>query len=92
LDRYLGQLAKCRGITAEELENNLERRWVVERGLQVCIQAVLDIGNHILAEKGIAVESYRDILQELGKLSIIPADFSLKIKGMAGLRNILVPF
>lgn len=90
LDRYLSQLTKFHGITAGELDDNLDKRWIIERGLQVCIQAVLDIGNHILSEKGIAVDSYKDILNELGKLEIIPPDFAGKIKGMAGLRNILV--
>ncbi len=90
LDKYLRQLKKHKGITAEELEANLEKLWIIERGLQICIQIVLDTGNHILAEKGLSADSYKDILQELGKQNIIPQEFVRKISGMAGLRNILV--
>ncbi|MBS4021073.1 MAG: DUF86 domain-containing protein [Dethiobacter sp.] len=90
LDRYLGQLRKHKGANARELEEDLEKLWIIERGLQICIQIVLDIGNHILAEKGLSVDSYKDILQELGKQNIIPQEFVQKISGMAGLRNILV--
>lgn len=90
LDRYLNQLQKYQGITPQELSENLEMLWVIERGLQVCIQSVLDIGSHILAEKGKGVESYRDIIRALGESRIIPPDFAHGIEGMAGLRNILV--
>lgn len=90
LDRYLGQLKKYEGITASELEVDLEKLWVIERGLQISIQIVLDIGNHILAQKGLSADSYKDILRELGKQNIIPPEFVRKITGMAGLRNILV--
>ncbi len=90
LDRYLGQLKKHKGANARELEDDLEKLWIIERGLQVCIQIVLDIGNHVLAEKGLSVDSYKDIFQELGKQNVIPQEFVQKISGMAGLRNILV--
>jgi uncharacterized protein YutE (UPF0331/DUF86 family) len=52
LDRYLSQLRKHQGVTAEKLDNDLDKAWIVERGLQLSIQLVLDIGNHILAEEG----------------------------------------
>lgn len=90
LDRYLRELKKHQGINAIELEDDLDKLWVIERGLQICIQIVLDTGNHILAGKGLSANSYKDILQELGKQNIIPREFARKISGMAGLRNILV--
>ncbi|AGB42245.1 hypothetical protein Halha_2371 [Halobacteroides halobius DSM 5150] len=90
LRSYLNQLDKYQEITVEELENNLEQRWVIERGLQLSIQLVLDIGNHILSEEGITVNNYTGILKELGELEVIPPEFAKKIKGMAGFRNVLV--
>ncbi len=90
LDKNIKQLKKSKGVTSEALENDLEKLWVVERGLHVCIQIVLDIGNHVLAEKGITVDNYGEIFKELGKQGIIPKEFAERIKGMAGLRNILV--
>ena len=84
LDQKLELLKKYQGVTENELENNLEKLWIVERGLHVCIQIVLDLGNHVLAEKGITVENYGDIFNKLDKEGIIPKDFADGIKGMAG--------
>ena len=90
LDKYLKQLRKHESLTRKELQDNLDVLWMVERGLQICIQIILDIGTHILSEEGIAVERYSDIFKELVKLDIIPEYFAEDIKGMAGFRNILV--
>jgi uncharacterized protein YutE (UPF0331/DUF86 family) len=90
LERYLSQLRKHQGVTAEKLENDLDKAWIIERGLQLSIQLVLDIGNHILAEAGVSVHEYADILPQLAKLGIIPNDYALSVKGMAGFRNLLV--
>jgi uncharacterized protein YutE (UPF0331/DUF86 family) len=90
LDRYLKQLKCYQGITAAELELNLEKTWVVERGLHLAIQILLDIGNHLLAAEGVTVERYVDIFIRLAELGVIPVKFAERIKGMAGFRNILV--
>lgn len=36
------------------------------------------------------IEDYVDIIDRLGEKGIIPVDFAVKIRPMAGLRNILV--
>ncbi len=90
LEKYLNQLKKYRGITPEELKNNLEKLWAVQHGLQLCIQVVLDTGNHILAEAGVPIKEYADIFPELARLDVIPTDYAENVKGMAGLRNLLV--
>ncbi len=50
----------------------------------------MDIGNHILAAEGVTVDAYADIFVELSKMKAIPEEYALSIKGMAGLRNLLV--
>ena len=55
LERYLNNLKKYQGISPSALENDLDQLWIIQRGLHLCIQLVLDIGNHILAEAGISV-------------------------------------
>lgn len=90
MDRYLKHVEKYRGTTAQELEGNLDLAWVIEHGLQLCIQIVLDIGSYILAEEGIVVDEYGDVFAELAKLTVLPAEFARDISGMAGFRNILV--
>lgn len=90
LERYTAQLEKHRHITAVELEQDLDLAWIVEHGLQLSIQVVLDIGTHILAGGGIIVDEYGDIFGELAKLGVLPQEFARDISGMAGFRNILV--
>ena len=55
LERYLNNLKKYQGISPSALENDLDQLWIIQRGLHLCIQLVLYIGNHILAEAGISV-------------------------------------
>jgi uncharacterized protein YutE (UPF0331/DUF86 family) len=63
----------------------------VERNFQVAIECILDIGNHIIAEKGFeSPDDNEDIIRILGEEGIIPSDFAGRIKGIAGFRNILV--
>lgn len=90
LSRCLLQLSKHRGVTAAELEDDLDKTWTIQHGLQLAIQVVLDLGNHILAGEGVTVEAYADIFVELARLQVIPKGFAKSIKWMAGLRDLLV--
>ena len=90
LERYQLQLNRRQGITPAKLEENLELLWAIQHGLQLSIQIVLDIGNHILSEAKVSVNEYADIFPALAKLDVIPADYAQSVKGMAGLRNLLV--
>jgi len=90
LHRYLSQLKNYQGVTASELEKDLEKAWIVQHGLQLSIQVVLDIGSHILAAEGVTVQEYEDIFLELARIEVVPEDYAHKIKGMAGFRNLLV--
>jgi len=90
LEKYIKNLRKHQGVTKAELENNMDKMWAVERGLQLSIQVILDLGNHIISDEGISVDNYSEIFAELAKLDIIPEDYAARIKGMAGFRNVLV--
>ncbi|HEY0090527.1 MAG TPA: DUF86 domain-containing protein, partial [Candidatus Lokiarchaeia archaeon] len=64
---------------------------LAERYLQLAIEYVLDIGNHIISRLEFKKpETYQDIFVILGKNSILPLEFAEKIAKMAGFRNILV--
>lgn len=90
LERYVSQLKKHRGIITDSLENDLDKAWTIQHGLQISIQVVLDTGNHLLAAEGISVKEYAEIFPQLAQLQVIPKDYAASVKGMAGLRNILV--
>lgn len=62
-----------------------------ERALQIALQCVLDIGNHIIVELGLPLPKRNDeILETLGKANLISQDLVERLKGLGGLRNILV--
>lgn len=63
----------------------------VERYLQLAIQSVIDISNHILSEHNInGISDYRDVIEKMGQEKFLPLEFAKHIAPMAGLRNILV--
>lgn len=90
LELYQSQLKRRQGLTPAKLDGDLELLWAIQHGLQLSIQIVLDIGNHILSEEKVSVNEYADIFPALARLNVIPADYAQSVKGMAGLRNLLV--
>ena len=62
-----------------------------ERNLHLAIECLLDIGNHIIADRGYAKpESYADVFHILYENEIIEPQLYNKLQGMAAFRNILV--
>ncbi|OPX22657.1 MAG: hypothetical protein B1H02_05880 [Candidatus Latescibacteria bacterium 4484_107] len=84
-------LYKLKRYSIEEIESDREILWAVERGLQVAIQNLVDIGSHILSAEAVNdYEDYTEIIDRLGDRGVLPKDFAASIRGMAGFRNILV--
>lgn len=78
-------------VPFDEFDTDPKTHWAVEKGLERCIQNVLDIAAHILAAIGGPVpDDYGSVLVELGKRGIVPSEFASRIKPMAGFRNILI--
>lgn len=90
LEAYVRELEKLQVYTLNDLQTNLPRLWSVVHGLQLCIQIILDVGNHLLADLGVRAEDYTEIIDELGETGILPPEFAKQIRGMAGFRNVLV--
>jgi uncharacterized protein YutE (UPF0331/DUF86 family) len=62
-----------------------------ERQLQVAIQAAIDIGNHVIADKDLGpAKDYKDIFRVLAKHQIVSKPLSARLSLMTGLRNVLV--
>jgi len=91
MEEALANLSKYKNISFEEFQKDLSLIWIVEKGLEILIQNLLDIGAHLLAsEIKNDWEDYGEVILKLGNHGIVPQEFSDQIKGMAGLRNILV--
>jgi uncharacterized protein YutE (UPF0331/DUF86 family) len=90
MEEALANLSKYKNISFEEFQKDLSLVWIVEKGLEILIQNLLDIGAHLLAsEIKNDWEDYGEVILKLGNHGIVPQEFSDQIKGMAGLRNIL---
>jgi len=91
MEEALVQLRKYQNIPYEDYKRDLGLTWIVEKGLEILAQNLLDIGAHILSsDLQNDWEDYGEIISKLGKHGVIPQEFSEEIKGMAGLRNILI--
>lgn len=90
LRRALEVLRRHSGISIERLETDQEERWMVERGLQLSAQNVLDIATHIAAGLGRDVPDYASAIRELGSLGVLPVEFASELCRVAGFRNVLV--
>jgi uncharacterized protein YutE (UPF0331/DUF86 family) len=62
-----------------------------ERYLHLTIECLLDIGNHIIADRGYRKpETYGEIFQILAEEGVIPEKLLQELEGMAAFRNVLV--
>jgi uncharacterized protein YutE (UPF0331/DUF86 family) len=74
-----------------EFHKDEGRILAVMHGLQLMIQALIDIGLHICAATQSGnIETYRDSARNLLKLGFLSAEQSRTMEQMIGLRNILV--
>lgn len=98
VERRLAHLLKSvdvlkgyQGLSLDELAATPRVYWAVQYGLQLCIQAVLDIAAHLVAALDAPLaDDYRSYVVALGSLGVLPRPFAERIAAMAGFRNVLV--
>lgn len=90
LDEALQVLRRHQGRGIDALRSDREELWVVEHGLQLCAQSVLDVATHIAASAGRDVPDYAAAIDRLAELGTLPRPFADRFRGVAGFRNVLV--
>lgn len=91
LDEYLEILRRLRRYHFEEFIQDPERYGSAERFLQLAIEALLDMGNHVIADLGLGeVRWYSDIPAILAERAGLEPELKEKWIRMIGFRNILV--
>jgi uncharacterized protein YutE (UPF0331/DUF86 family) len=70
--------------------HDAEERWTVERGLELAAQNVLDVATHLVAAAGKDAPDYASAVDALADLRVLPAEFTQRLRGLAGFRNVLV--
>jgi uncharacterized protein YutE (UPF0331/DUF86 family) len=87
LRQLLEDLAAFRGADAAEVARE---HYKLERILELLATAASDTLHHLLAERGIAPESYRDTFRLAAEHGLLPADLAARLQKAAGMRNVLV--
>ena len=91
LDEYVAILRSLARYSFEEFDASPERYGSAERFLQLSIEVVTDLGNHIVAEtEWGTVDSYGDIPELFHANRLIDDALREKWIRMIGFRNILV--
>jgi uncharacterized protein YutE (UPF0331/DUF86 family) len=91
LETYEAQIAQYATITAQEYRDDWKIQRIVERTLQMMIEACVDIANHIVSDKGMRPPtSYADIFAVLREHAVIDAGLSDVMERMTKFRNVVV--
>jgi len=87
----LRRLQEIIGHGREAFVLNEDLHLKAERCLQLALQAMLDIGTHVIASEGLERPSgYEGVVPELGKAGYLSGQLVERLQGAAGMRNILV--
>ncbi len=94
IEDSLRSLERFKGVSFEEFHSTSDHFRIAFYDLHRALEAVMDIGSHILSRiPGARPSSYKDIPRLLEKHKIIPINFaSNQLTKMAGYRNRMVHF
>jgi len=91
MDGIIQELDKYRDVSLDNLRADTSLSWVIERGLISGASTIFDIADRILAGRfGYYAQTYEDSLKALFDKDIISGNLYDLIKGLGGLRNILI--
>ena len=91
LREYLGILEAVQQHDMKRFAQDPFVHGTAERYLHLAIECLLDIGNHVISDRGYPKpESYADVFRILVDKGIIPDELLEELAGMAAFRNVLV--
>lgn len=91
LGDYMKTLKAIRKYSLDNFKNDVFIHATTERYLQLAIECVLDIGNHIISDRGFRKpDTYAEIFEILAENKIITKKLLKENEGMVAFRNILV--
>lgn len=91
IQEFLIELKKFATMSLEEFLSDKRNPSSAESYLRRSLEAIFDIGRHILAKTyGLKELEYKDIARQLGEKGIVEKDYSKILVKMAGYRNRMV--
>ena len=89
--RYLQELYQAQDIDWQKFTQDNRSKRFVERVLQILIETMIDLGQHIIADKGFREpNTYRDVFKILCKNNVLPQEKLPTYEKIAAFRNVLV--
>ncbi len=93
IETCLQELKPFSAMTKEEFLSDMKNPPFVESYLRRSLEAIFDIGRHILSKTfGFKEIEYKVIAKELGKRGVVTKELSEMLFAMAGYRNRMVHF
>lgn len=91
MDVYLGQITEFSKISLAAYNRDWKIQRIVERTLQILIEACVDMANHIISDGGMRLPGgYEDTFEVLRENKIIPKGLVIRLEKMAKFRNVVV--
>ncbi len=91
ITRYLQSLERFEKINLNDYLNDFDKQLIVERLLQLMIQAAIDINDHILSKIAqVSSRSNFEAFIELSRYGVLTPELARQLAQSAGLRNRLV--
>lgn len=91
LEDNINYLEKINNFDQKTFSSTQDIYYRFERALHLAVEAVLDLGNHLIADQNLETpDSNRDIFRILFENQIIDSELKESLIKMAGFRNILV--
>jgi len=93
INKMLDEIGYLPMDSFESFVSDKRNIFAAESCLRRALEALMDLGRHILA-KGLAkgVSEYKEIGRLLGQMGVLPTPAALKFKELAGYKNRLVHF
>jgi uncharacterized protein YutE (UPF0331/DUF86 family) len=91
LEEALMNLEQLKALSKEEFLSDFRNYGAAERFLQIAIEVLSDIGNHVIASRNLgSVSTMNDVPRRLHEHNLISTDLSEEWIKMVGFRNIIV--
>jgi uncharacterized protein YutE (UPF0331/DUF86 family) len=92
LEEYIGQLREYSRVSADAYATDWKTQRIVERTLQLAIEACTDVCHHVISDRRLPVPStYSETFEIAADAGLIPEALRASLVRMARFRNLLVP-
>lgn len=91
LAEYVTQVSEYEALTVERYRADWKTQRIVERTLQMAIEACLDVASHVVADRGLhAPATYAETFEILVRAGLMSPGLGEAMVKMTGFRNVIV--